>query len=208
MRKYLSKHSSFGFTLIEILVSIAIVSFISVAIISFRLSVLKGSASMQAGLISQQQVRKAFYQFVQEARSALSPTGGATLIEVATSSFTFYANVDKDAPVERVRYFMGTSTASTTMFYREVIEPVGGVYAHSNQELSTIINDIRATTTAIFTYYDTNYEGTSTPLVQPVTTTAVRLVKIILPIDPNAARSPIYQVYSTQVSLRNMKDNL
>ncbi len=206
-----TKKNILGFTLVEIVVSIAIVSFIAIAVVTFQISFLRSTATVQSGLIAQQQVRRAFYGFMQEVRTAVSsPSGSFALVETGTSSFTFYANNDSDVAIERIRYYIGTTTlASTTILYKEVIQPAGVVYLHANETLSILVNDIRfSTSTATFSYFDTNYAGTSTALTQPVTPTAVRLVKITLPIDPNAARSPVFQTYTTQVSIRNLKDNL
>ena len=62
--------------------------------------------------------------------------------------------------------------------------------------------------TPIFDYYDTNYDGTTAPLAQPVSAIAVRLVKITLIIDKNSLRPPAPITMTTQVSMRNLKDNL
>lgn len=205
-----SRNKKLGYTLIEIVLALGIISFIGGAVITFQVVVLRNTATMQAGLISQQQVRKTFFQFTQEVRTTVpAPSGAPALLEVGTSTLVFYVNADADASVERVKYYLGTSsTVSRAEFYKQVIKPVGGVYLNSNEVITTMVQNIVPTTTPIFTYYDANYAGTTTPLMQPVTTTAVRLIKISLPVDPNSARSPIFQTYTTQVSLRNLKDNL
>jgi hypothetical protein len=50
--------------------------------------------------------------------------------------------------------------------------------------------------------------GTSSPLTQPVITTNVRLIKINLMIDVDPNRAPVIKTYTSQVSIRNLKDNL
>ena len=200
-----------GFTLLEIIVAMGIMSFVGLAILTFQMSVLRGTATMQSGLIAQQQVRNIFQDFVSEVRTAQpSAGGGYPIFEVGTSTFTFFSNIDNDANVERVKYYLGTTTvASTTIIYKEVVEPVGQLYLSANKVVTEMVTAVRfSTATPIFTYYDENYSGTSSPLAYPVTNTTVRLVKISIPVDPNAARSPIFQTYTTQVSIRNLKENL
>jgi prepilin-type N-terminal cleavage/methylation domain-containing protein len=199
-----------GFTLVELIVSMGIISFLMIAVITFQVSFLRNTATVQSGLIAQQQVRKTFSIFVQEVRTAgPSASSAFAIAEAGTSTFTFYSNIDADSDIERVKYFLGTSTTvSRTELYKQVINPAGGVYANANQELATMVQNIAPTTTPLFTYYDSSYAGTTTPLVQPVTTTAVRLIRVALPVDPNSARSPVFQTYTTQVSVRNLKDNL
>jgi hypothetical protein len=50
--------------------------------------------------------------------------------------------------------------------------------------------------------------GTSSPITQPVTPTDVRLIKINLIIDVDPNRAPVIKTYTSQVSIRNLKDNL
>ena len=140
-------------------------------------------------------------------RGATQSAGGAYAIEAAaTSSIAFFANIDGDAPVERIRYFMGTTT-----LYRGLTEPTGTIYNPANERIREVVHYIKnSSTTPIFEYYTKDYDGnsTSTALASPINIPDIRLVRILLPIDPNAARSPVFQTYSTQVSVRNLKDNL
>lgn len=205
------KNTLRGFTLIEAIVAIGIVSVIALGMVIFQITVMRTTATVQSGLLSQQQIRKTFAQFTKEVRSAVqAPTGAPAIFQAGTSSLIFYANVDADVDVERIQYYLGTTSPSaSTTLYKRIINPVAGVYSNTNSLVSIMVDKIKvSTSTPIFYYYDSNYTGTTSALAQPVTVTAVRTVKLSLPVDPNAARSPIFQVYTTQVSLRNLKDNL
>lgn len=59
-----------------------------------------------------------------------------------------------------------------------------------------------------FEYFDTNYTGTSSPLVQPVSPSTVRLIRINQRIDIDPNRSPVPVIFTVQASLRNLKTNL
>lgn len=205
------KNTLRGFTLIEAIVAIGIVSVIALGMVIFQITVMRTTATVQSGLLSQQQIRKTFAQFTKEVRSAVqAPTGAPAIFQAGTSSLIFYANVDADVDVERIQYYLGTTSPSaSTTLYKRIINPVAGVYSNTNSLVSIMVDKIKvSTSTPIFYYYDSNYTGTTSALTQPVTITAVRTVKLSLPVDPNAARSPVFQVYTTQVSLRNLKDNL
>jgi hypothetical protein len=93
---------------------------------------------------------------------------------------------------------------------RGVIESSGSPpsYNPANEKTTTIIDGLNNGSTPIFEYFDSSYTGTSTPLIQPVTITQVRLIRITVKIekDPNKSSGPI--IVQSQVFLRNLKDNL
>ena len=91
------------------------------------------------------------------------------------------------------------------------VEPTGSpsAYNPSNEVITVLAYNIKnATSTSLFEYYDDTYTGTSSPLTQPVTTTQISLVKISLLMDIDPNRAPVPRLYTSQVSLRNLKDNL
>jgi prepilin-type N-terminal cleavage/methylation domain-containing protein len=200
-----------GFTVIELLLAMGIISVIGLGIVSFQIGLVRNTSIMQTTLSAQLQVRKTFQSFVSEVRTAERANGGAfPLLEVGTSTFTFFANVDEDSDIERIRYYVGTSTvASTTILYKEIVHPTGSVYAHRLSQVAQVVTNISfSTSTPMFQYYDTNYAGTTTALTFPVTNSSVRLVSFTLPIDVNGPRYSSVQSFTTQVAIRNLKDNL
>ena len=198
-----------GFTLIEVVIGIAVMIMIGSGIIAFERSVLMNTKVLQGQLNAQQQVRKALASFDSDVRSATASAAGAYAIATtATSTFVFYANVDNDSSIEQVRYFLATSTLR-----RGVTKPVANVYSAANEKISVLVNDIaNPTSSPLFIYYDTGYDGftssSSDPLPSPVNIPAVRLVKMSLTVNPNGIRAPTMQTYFTLVTLRNLKDNL
>jgi type II secretory pathway pseudopilin PulG len=198
-----------GFTIIEAVVSMAILLMIGGGIITFERSVLTNTKVLQAELNAQQQVRKTLSGFVTDVRAAAPSAAGSYAIDTAaTSTFIFYANIDGDAAVERVRYFIATTTLK-----RGVLKPTGTLYNAVNEKISSVVFDVsNATSAPIFTYYDTGYDGftssSTDPLPIPINIPAVRMVKISIVVNPNGVRSPVMQTYSSQVSIRNLKDNL
>lgn len=204
-----------GFTLVEAVVAVGIISMITLGVVTFQKTVITNAKVLQSTMSAQQQVRRTMQIFSAELRSATQSANGSYAIESAgTSSLVFYANIDKDPDVERVRYFYGTSSPGGTFntLLKGVIEPVGTTYPTANEKISYLVYDMKnSSTSPIFTYYDSTYNGTASstaPLAMPVSIPSIRLVMMSLGVDPNAARSPTYHTYSTQVSVRNLKDNL
>jgi type II secretory pathway pseudopilin PulG len=204
-----SLHSRRGFTIIEAVVSMSILLMIGLGIIAFERSVLTNTKVLQSGLTMQQQVRRTLAVFVADLRAATQSSAGAYPIEVAaTSTITFYANIDSDAAIEKIRYFVATGTLR-----RGTIKPTGTVYNSANERISTIVKDLaNPTSTPIFTFYDTGYDGftssSSDPLPTPINIPSIRMVKMSIVVNPNGVRAPVMQTYTTQVSVRNLKDNL
>jgi prepilin-type N-terminal cleavage/methylation domain-containing protein len=195
-----------GFTLMEILVTIAIFSLIMIAIGTFARNTFYYNNIFSNGLTSYDEANKLLQPIASEIRSASPSSLGAYNIESATdTSFVFFTDTNNDGLKERVRYFL-----SGTALRRGVIAPTGSPlkYLTANEVIKDIVPNLKNGTTAIFTYYDTNYNGSTAPMTQPVSITTIRLVKITLIIDIDPNRSPIPVTISTQVSLRNLKDNL
>ena len=195
-----------GFTLVEILVSISILGAIIGLIGAFQADVFSVSRIIQSGLNNQNEAKKVIRPFANEVRSASPSSLGAYPIKSAsTTEFVFYSDIDNDNLKEEVRYYLDGGD-----FKKGFIKPTGQplVYDPENEEVINIIHDVLDE--VIFEYYDSSYDGTasSTPLAQPVAPSNVRLVKISMTIDsdPNKPPAPLY--ITTQVSIRNLKDNL
>ena len=196
-----------GFSLAEIIVVVGITGLIMIAISSFQVGVINNNKYSQDSLSSAQDARNIVRVMTKELRSASrSNNGSYAIIQAATNTIAFYSDVDGNGTIEQIRYFIATSTLK-----KGIIVPTGSplVYNSSNEVMSTLAENVKnATSSSLFEYYDGNYAGTSTPLTQPVSVTQVRLVKINLIIDANPNKSPISRTYTSQVSLRNLKDNL
>lgn len=196
-----------AFTLIEVLVSIAIFSIIIIAVSRFQGDVLTYNKYASDVISSAQDARVILRTMVQELRSAKTSNNGSyPITQTATSTLIFFSDSDHDALQERIRYFV-----SGTELKKGVIKPSGSPleYDTDDEKISTLAYNIKnGTTTALFEYFDSSYNGTSSPLVQPVIVHEVRLVRINLLIDADPRRSPIPRLYVSEATLRNLKDNL
>jgi hypothetical protein len=124
----------------------------------------------------------------------------------SSTALTFYSDLDGNGVKEQVRYFMSGKSLK-----KGVIVPTGSplVYNSGNEVVNTLVSDVVSSSTLpMFQYYSSAYDGTTSALVQPVTASSVRLIKINVIIDRDPGRAPSQIVTTSQVTLRNLKDNL
>lgn len=196
-----------GFTIIEVVTTIAIMAIVMVAVSAFQYNVLNSNRTAVVSLTNVQEVQALMKTMAKEIRSAETGDDGAyPIAAAATSSLTFFADIDADGTREKIRYYV----ASTTV-YRGVIKSSGSpaAYNQNNESKKLLITGVQASSTLpMFQYFDGMYAGTSTPMTYPLNLTSIRLIKTSLTIDTDPTRSPTVRTYTTQTSLRNLKDNL
>lgn len=196
-----------GFTLAEIVVVVGIVGLIAVGLGQFQVDIFKNNKYAQDSLSSAQDARNILRVMIKELRVASPGSDGSfAIITAATNTMAFYSDVDGDGLKDKVRYYV-----SSNVLKKGLIKPTGNppTYNSANEISTTLAYNVKnATSTALFEYYDGAYTGTSSPLVQPVTLTNIHLVKVNLMIDADPNRSPVVRSYTSQVNLRNLKDNL
>lgn len=195
-----------GFSVIEVLVSIFILTLVGFAVYAFQNDVFSLNRILSDSLTAQDEARRSLKTMSAEIRTTSPSSLGAYALEqTATSSLVFYSNIDGDSFKERVRYFLDGTTLK-----KGVIKPSGNplTYNPANEIVAELIHDIANATTSIFSYYDETYDGTTQPLAEPINKNLVRLVKITIMIDKNPQTPPPPLVLTTQVTMRNLKDNL
>lgn len=194
-----------GMTFVEVLIGVAILGFLALAVGAFSADVFSLNSVIQNGLTAQQDGRQVVKTMAAELREASqSSTGGYPIELASTSEIIFYSDVNNDGLKEKIRYYL-----SGLVLLKDVVKPSGNPLVYSGGTTTfTVIHDVRNGTTSIFTYYDKNYTGTSSPLSFPVNLLSIRLIKVSLAIDRDPYRSPVPLFVQTQVMLRNLKDNL
>jgi prepilin-type N-terminal cleavage/methylation domain-containing protein len=204
--KAIKCHGPRGFSLVEVLVVVSIFSLILILLAGFQSDVFSLNRILNSGLQSQSEVKKIVRPFSNEVRSATPSNLGAYPIATSdTNEFSFYTDIDGDGLREKIRYFLEDGE-----FKKGTIKPSGSPleYDVDDEKIIKVIKNV--TNSEIFTYYDSNYDGTasSTPLVTPVSPSQVRLVKIEITVDEDPNKPPAAITVTTQVSIRNLKDNL
>ncbi|TXI88586.1 MAG: hypothetical protein E6Q34_12165 [Burkholderiaceae bacterium] len=197
-----------AFTLLEALVASGIMVLVITGGWSLAKNVLSFNTTTYDGLSAQADLLKVLSVWSNEIRSAApAETGAFPILAAATNTLTFYSDINDDGVVERVRYFL-----SGTKIQKGVIVPTGTplAYVAGNETIIDQVQNVVASATSIFQYYDSSYTGTASstaPLPSPVSTSAVRMIKINVNVDRNASRPPGAVEVTTQISLRNLKDN-
>lgn len=195
-----------GMTLIEVLLVIAIFVMIVTIVSRFQSDIIVYNKYSSDVISSAQDARTILRNIVQELRSAKTGNNGSyPIAQAATSTIVFFSDTDADGLQEQIRYFISSGTLK-----KGVVKATGSPLAYDGAEtLSTLAYNIKnGTTTNLFEYFNSSYNGTSSPLSQPVSVNAVRLVRVNLMIDADPRRSPIPRLYTSDATLRNLKDNL
>ena len=196
---------SFGFTLMEILISVGILSMLIVTASTFQRDIFSLNSTLQSGLNVQLDARHLIKNMVTELRKTTQSGNGSYAIESASSTaIIFYSDINNDGLIDRVRYFVSGSNIK-----KGVIVPTGGSVYNGTESISTLMSSVVSSSTQpVFQYYPSSYTGTTSPLTTPVDISAIRLVKITVIIDTDPNKSPVPITVVSSVNLRNLKDNL
>ncbi|MBU1038655.1 prepilin-type N-terminal cleavage/methylation domain-containing protein [Patescibacteria group bacterium] len=199
------KSNQSGFTILETVLALAIVALVFLSLGSLVTSILRSSHDMNLTLLSHDQSRLALNKLTTELRRAsVSSLGSYPIAQATDQSLTFYANLDSTSDKEKITYFSDGTTLK-----RSVTKPSGTPlnYQTGNTITDELVYNLTNATT-IFSYYNNDYNGQSAPLSTPVNLNDVRLIKITLIVDATPNQLPLPYTLSTQVNLRNLKDNL
>jgi len=126
--------------------------------------------------------------------------GSYPIRSAATSSITFYGDLDVDSSVERVRLYVSSST-----LYRGVTDAAGNPpsYVGQTEATSVIATWVKnATSTPVFRYYDED----GTELIGTIDIASVRSVRTRLDVDINPYRAPDILVLEGAATLRNLRN--
>lgn len=196
-----------GYTVVELLVVLGLVVLVGLAVIVLFQDTFRLNRNISESLNTSGEARRALKSMMAEIRTTSpSSLGAYALVTTATSSFIFYSNIDTDVYKERVRYFLQNG-----ILKRGVVKPSGVplTYNLGSETITELIHSVtNSSTSPIFSYYDSSYAGTTTPLVAPFDIALVRLVKIQIAVDTDQSAGTSTSLYTTQVSFRNLKDNL
>ncbi|MFZ2038526.1 MAG: prepilin-type N-terminal cleavage/methylation domain-containing protein [Minisyncoccia bacterium] len=195
-----------GFTIVELLIVIAITTLMVTIVGAFARDVFFIKNYVSESYTSEQDASKIIRPMITELRSARASQTGAYAIEQAgTSSLIFFTDTNLDGMTERVRYYLFNKT-----IMKGIIFATGtpATYPAAQEKFNTLIRNVgNSSSTPIFEYYNDSYTGTSSPLTQPVNIANVSLIKITVKTDIDVNRAPYQQTITTQVSIRNLKDN-
>ena len=133
---------------------------------------------------------------------AQSNVGSYPIASAASSSITFYSNEDEDDLIERIRYFLDND-----ILKKGIIKPSGNPlsYGTSSETISEAIHNMLATSTPVFSYYDSNYTGNQQAMSEPIIASDVRIIETRLAVQDDSSKAPI--IIKIQAMPRNLKSN-
>ena len=198
-----------GFTLIEVLITIAVYSLIMIGVAALMLAMFSQSDIRLAALNTVDQVRITGMQFANEVRDAQTGSDGSyALAEANTSEIIMFSpyGAPSTTTVRRIRYFLQGST-----LYKGIVTPSGSPLSYNlaNEVVTPVISNVVATSSPAFTYYNGTYAGTSTPLTQPINLTQVRYIQLNLTLQQQETRAASSSfIFTAGASIRSLKSNL
>ncbi|MBU4216904.1 type II secretion system GspH family protein [Candidatus Parcubacteria bacterium] len=186
-----------GFTMIELIVVIAVMGVISTMVLNFTVMGLRASRFEAEQAEAVKQARDAMNIMKTEIRGANNSAHGDYPISVITNQeFAFFSDIDKDDVYEKVRYYLDGLELK-----KAVIEPnISNLYTDP-PVITVIANYVNNQTENVFNYYTSNYTIAGD-------INEVRLINMNLKINVTPEISPADIYVETDVALRNLKSNL
>ncbi len=146
--------------------------------------------------------RRGIEYFVRDVREATYAENGAyPIVDMSTSTMTFYSDVDGQSDVEQVRYFLDQG------FLKKGIAKATGTplgYASSTESIELISDYVRNLEKGVNVFTYKNASGT--PIAIATSTQSLRTVDITLIVNVNPNRLPEEFTLRGTASLRNLKD--
>lgn len=190
-----------GFTLIQVIVSIAVFTMLLLAMNRLFVSIYR-EQRISVGMIERtNNANRVLAILGGELRQANRSKAGDYLLSAAEPGrLVFFSDIDADAEMEKVIYFLdGTELKKT------VIKPGGLPYYGAGGTTTTVSSQVVNGATPIFSYYGESYDGSGSALAPPILPADVRVVGIHLELDTPSSMSAYNLTVDTKVRLRNAK---
>jgi type II secretory pathway pseudopilin PulG len=191
-----------GMSLVEAVVVVAITVAVGASLLSVIRSFYRTNAYVFEATASVDSARRGLATTLSALREAsYADDGNYPISSAATSSITFYSDIDSDRGIERVRVY----TIGTTL-YRVITNAAGNPPSYTGQAPSTttIATYVRNTTSVpIFKYYDSSGAqlSTTSPDISDIASVTVTLM-----VDINPNRAPNILTMTGGATLRNLRE--
>ncbi|MDE2213068.1 MAG: prepilin-type N-terminal cleavage/methylation domain-containing protein [Patescibacteria group bacterium] len=188
-----------GYTLVELIVVIAITTLTIIATTAAIIIFYRSNSTTLNEAYAVESARQGIEKTVADIRGIQYGADGSYPVSaIATSSFTFYSNVDDSNTPEWVQYYL-----SGTTFVRGTIVATGSppTYPVANESTTTISKYVRngLENIPIFQYFN----ASSTQITTYSTTTAVAYVTVELVVNENTSTSTGDYILRSTAALRN-----
>lgn len=191
-----------GLTLLETIVVLAITIIIITALVSSISFFYRTNTHALEQSFAINSARIGIERMVKDIReAAFSDEGTYPVISMATSSFSFYSDVDGDIFVEKVRYFL-----DGTNLNKGVVDSSGDplTYDDNDEVVSLVSDNVRnnAESVVLFSYFN----ASGTPMTSMASTTDLRFSTIEVIVNVNPIRLPNNFSLRSSATLRNVKE--
>lgn len=195
-----------GFTLIEVVMTIAIFTAIAYGLIALISNVFTNANQQGSLLTGSDQARRVAFTLTSELRNATYGANGAySLGQTDNQQLVFYSNIDNQSDIEKVRYYV-----QNAKLYKGVTKPTGSTYNPAQEAVAAVVDDLGNAAAPVFYYYDGTYNGnTDNFLTQPVNINQVKFIRLNLMVlkKGGVVNTTTYTVTAGS-TVRQLKDNL
>jgi prepilin-type N-terminal cleavage/methylation domain-containing protein len=196
---------SSGFTLIEVLIALSIMTMSLVFVTYFTLDVSTFGTDLNSRLEAEFELQITLRSMISEIRSMGPGDNGAYPIAVATATtFTFYSDIDGDGTFEQLRYFLDGTILKRGITHPTTTEPV--LYPAADEVITEVVHNLTSGT--IFTYYPEGLPGETPALASPIDVSKIRLVSIEGTVDQDTSKPPLPSTLSISVTIRNLRGEI
>ena len=197
------KNNNTGSTLIEIIIAASFMALIVGILTYIGISLSNLNTNFMKSFEPQFELQYAIQNMIKEVRSmSQSSVGSYPRSQSASSTFTFYSDVDADGAVERFKYFV-----SGNALKKGILVPTGNplFYNEANEETFDILHNLSMGTSSVFNYYDANYSGSEAPMPFPINISDIKLIKAEFTITKSDGTATTTSVI--ELAPRELRDN-
>ena len=194
-------NSPCAFTLLETVVVIAITTMVGGALMSMIQSFYRTNDYILQESAAVQNARQGLTTTSETLREAsYGADGSYPIATAATSSITFFADMDNTGTVEEIQYLLQRGT-----LYQVVTTPSGNppVYGSTISTSTIATYLVNGNMLPVFTYTDTSGNLMST--TSAINISQVQAVTVTLKIDVDPNRSPAPYTLTSMIALRNLR---
>lgn len=188
-----------GFSLIEMLVVIFIVSVVGLAVAEMISYFYRSNTYLLQETGSIETARKGLDLAFRNLRQAsYGADGSYPVLEAAPDSITFFSDIDDDGTIEKVRLYRTGGTLS-----RGVTDAGGSPlsYAGQTEQVSVVASSVVSTSTPLFRYFGQD----DAELPAPVSVASIRSIETALAVDADPTRAPGPVTLRASATLRNLR---
>lgn len=189
-----------GLTLIEVMVLLSVTVLLGITINSLIVNFYRTNSYILQQTSAIDSARRGMrISFENLRQAAYGEDGSFPIQSAATSSITFYSDVDGDNSVERIRLSLDGET-----FYRTITEATGNPPEYTGTtSTSTIATYVRnGTSSPLFRYYDSTGAEISSSTID---VSLIEAITTSIMVDLNPMRAPDIITLQETATLRNLR---